>query len=170
MSSASLSFHLHRPRLKAGPTYFYLHLLPHLQLHEESLTVMKGNSLADAQIHQKVTQLFMKQSFFLSISFGKYKLLKYFKTNAIRPAKFEAANFKHTVFNCTAWCCSAKARVVATFSTLTSLQSLDSHTDLSLSKQKRSAAANRCCAIMVSTLHREGEALVISMDSGRASR
>lgn len=83
------------------------------------------------------------------------------------PPKFVAANFKQMALSCGHRCCSARERVVATVSTLTSSHNFASHSSFNLSKPKRSAAANRCCIIIVE-VQVEVEP-VISTKSGSSS-
>lgn len=58
-------------------------------------------------------------------------------------------NLRHTAFSWKQWCCSAKAKVVATVFMATFSQSFASESNLSLSRPYLSAAASRCCAIRV---------------------
>lgn len=67
------------------------------------------------------------------------------------PPRFSrtAMNLRHTFFNWTHWCCSARASVVATVSAVIPSHNFASHNNLSRSKPYLSAAANKCCIIIV---------------------
>ncbi len=70
-------------------------------------------------------------------------------SDCITAARLDAANLRHTAFSSEAWCCSARASVVATVSVLTFSHSFDSHSSRSRSRPYWSAAANKCWASKV---------------------
>jgi hypothetical protein len=67
------------------------------------------------------------------------------------PRRFSrtAANFRQADFSSAQWCCSARDKVVATVSAVSSPHNLASHRMRSRSNPYLSAAANKCCTTAV---------------------